>query len=130
MMSAVHGTEQLASWTGRIVRIGSLYSEAPLVPRRRIVHPSSARHRRDHAHVSKLFGRALERVALEDNEVGELARHEAAAPALGSFEPGWADARRVNGLFHGDALLRMPGRPVVGRPEDSGRDPCARTDLP
>src|SRR6187431_3043785 len=98
MMSAVHATEQLASWTGRIVRMRSLYSEAPLVPRRRVVHPSSARHRRDHAHVPKLPGWALERVAVEDDEVGELARHEAAAPALGPFEPGGGDARRADGL--------------------------------
>src|SRR4029079_15459436 len=112
MMSAVQATEQLASWTGRIVRMRSLYSEAPLVPRRRVVHPPSARHRRDQGHVLKLLARARDRIAVEDDEAGELAGPEAASPALGSFEPGRGDARCVDGLFHRHALLRMPGRPV------------------
>src|SRR3954453_20445605 len=129
MMSAVQATEQLASWTGRIVRMRSLYLEVSLVPRRRVVHPPSARHRRDNPHVPKILGRAPEWVAVKDDEVSELTRHEAAAPAFRSLEPGRGDARCVDGLFHRDALLRMPGRLVVDRAEDSGRDPRERVEL-
>src|SRR4051794_29788928 len=129
MMSAVQATEQLASWTARIVRMRSLYSEASLVPRRRVVHPPSAGHRRDNAHVPKAVGRALEWVVVQDDKVCELTGYEAATPAFRSLEPGRGDARRMDGLFHRDALFRMPGRPVVDRAEDSGRDPCERVEL-
>src|SRR5215217_5223016 len=129
MMSAVQATEQLASWTGRIVRMRSLYSEPSLVPWGRVVHPPSARHRRNNAHVPKALGRALEWVAVQDDKICELARYEAAAPAFCSLEPGRGDARCVDGLFYRDSLLWMPCRPVVDRAEDSGRDPCERVEL-
>src|SRR6187401_3599401 len=76
MMSAVQATEQLASWTGRIVRMCSLYSEADIVPRRRVVHPPSTGHGRDHVDLGKLLRCAFEGVPVEDDQVGELAGNE------------------------------------------------------
>src|SRR6185437_14902773 len=70
MMSVVQATEKLASWTGRIVCMCSLYSEAALVPRRRVVHPPSADHGRNYCDIGKLLRRAFEGVAVEDDQVG------------------------------------------------------------
>src|SRR6188474_1455921 len=116
MMSAVQATEQLASWTARIVRMRSLYSDGLLAPWRRVVNPSSADHRRDHADLGKLFRRAVEGSAVEHDEIGELAGNEAASPPLGALEPGGGDARGVHGFVDGDPLFGMPARPLVNRP--------------
>ncbi len=52
------------------------------VPGRRVVRPAPADHRRDDVHASQLFGLERERVAVDDHEVGEIAREEAAATPL------------------------------------------------
>jgi hypothetical protein len=46
---------------------------ARLVPGRRAENPVSTQHRRDDADLAELFERAVERVAIEDDEVGEIA---------------------------------------------------------
>src|SRR5262245_30893928 len=96
-----------------MVRMGSLYSPVRLVPGRRVVHPVSADHRGHDRHLWKLLRGALEGIAIEDDEVGQLARNELSASALGSFEPGRCHAGRLDGLFDGDPLLGVPGWAVV-----------------
>src|SRR4029078_7900374 len=115
---AVQATEQLASWTGRIVRMCSLYSEAALVPRRRVVDPPSADHGRHHGDRGKLHRRAFEGVAVQDDQVGELAGNEPPAHSLGPFEPGRRQAGGVDGSPRDEPLLGMRGGPVVDSAEN------------
>src|SRR5207244_1232379 len=69
------------------------------VPGRRVIHPAAAEHRRDDVHVAELLRLALERVAVEHDEVGEEAGQELAAPALVAREPRGIDGRRFEGLL-------------------------------
>src|SRR4029453_19047684 len=123
MMSAVHRTEQLASCTGLIVRMYLIVLGALLVPGRRAENPPPAQHRGDDADLTELLGRAVERVAVENDQIGEIAREELAAPALVPREPGGRDAGGVEGLLHGHALISLPRRALVPRPEDPPAEP-------
>src|SRR5215204_5463375 len=85
MISAQAATEQVASWTGFIVRVVTAWIVLPAadsVPRGRVVQPAAAHQRRDDLELAQLFRRAGDRVAVEHDEVGEHARQEAAAAAL------------------------------------------------
>ena len=65
-----------------------------LGPGRRVVHPAPADHRRDDlTSASSSAGR--HRVAVEHDEVGQVAGEQLAAAALVAGEPGRGDARRV-----------------------------------
>ena len=87
------------------------------------MHPPPADHRGDHLDFGELFRLAREGVAVEDDEVGQLARNEPAAAPLGSLQPGGRDAGRAHGFLDSDPLLGVPGRPLVDRPENRGGYP-------
>src|SRR3954470_24185108 len=127
--SAVQATEQLASWTGRIVRMRSLYPAGFLVPGRRVVHPAPADHRGDDGRLAELSRRAFERVAVEDDEVGEPAGDELPSPPLRALEPGRGHAGGVESLLDADCLLGMPSGPVVDGAEDARSDPREGIEL-
>ena len=57
------------------------------VPGRRVVHPAAADHRRDDLDLAQLLRLDRERVAVEDDEVGEQAREQASSAALVAGEP-------------------------------------------
>src|SRR5207253_168294 len=82
-------------------------------PGRRVVRPGAAEHRRHDLHLGKLPGLARERVAVEHDEVGEVAGDELAAAPFVSAEPGRRDRRRVQGLLDAQRLLRVPGLALV-----------------
>src|SRR6266571_3009078 len=63
------------------------------VPGRRVVHPATTEHRRHDLHRRQLLRIELERITVEDDEVGEVAGEELAAPPFLAFEPGRIDAR-------------------------------------
>ena len=77
------------------------------------MHPAAAEHRGHHAHVAELIGRAVERVAVEHDEVGQVPGEDLPAAALVTREPGGSHAGRVEGLLDGHRLLGMPGLAVV-----------------
>src|SRR5207244_404816 len=93
------------------------------IPGRWVVDPAAAEHGGDDAHLGELVGGNRERVAVEHDQVGEVAGGELAAAALVAGEPRGREDRRRERLLDGDALLRVPGRPVVERPADAGADP-------
>ena len=74
MMSAVQATAHSSSWTARIVRICALYRRVSSVPGRRVVHPAAADHRGHDLDLAELLDGAVERVAVEHDEVGEGGR--------------------------------------------------------
>src|SRR5207253_2312280 len=71
----------------------------------------------------------LEGVAVEDDEIGEVAGEELAAPVLVAGEPRRRAAGRVERLLERQGLLGVPGGPVVGRAQDAGADPGPRVEL-
>ena len=93
------------------------------------MHPAAADHRGDDLDLAELPRRALERVAVEHDEVGEVAGEELAAPALVAGEPGGGDAGRVQGLLDGDRLLGVPGLALVEGASDAGPDAEERVEL-
>src|SRR5262245_45444101 len=80
----------------------------PVVPRGRFGDPAAAEHGRDDLHLLELAGLAGDRVAVEDDEVGEEARHEPAAPALVAREPRGRHGGRMQRLLDVERLLRAP----------------------
>src|SRR5580765_5485047 len=60
---------------------------ANLQPGRRVVNPAAADHRRHDLDLGQLLRLEGERVAVEDDEIGQIAGHEAAATALVAREP-------------------------------------------
>src|SRR5439155_2306365 len=95
-----------------------------LVPRGWVMDPAAADQRRHDLRLE-----VFDRIAVEDDEVGEVARDQLAAAALVSCQPGWIDRRRFEGLLDGQALLGMPRVAVVDRPADSGADAGERVEL-
>src|SRR5437763_3118005 len=82
------------------------------IPRRRVVDPAAAEHRRDDLHLAELLRLlASERVAVEDDEVGEVAGDELPTASLVACEPCRCERRRLERLLQGHCLLGMPGRP-------------------
>ena len=98
-------------------------------PTAAVVDPAAADHGRDDLDRLQLVGRGLERIAGENDEVGEIARKELPAPALVAGQPGRVDDARNERLFDRQALLGMPGRPLVDRPSHAGADPRERIQL-
>ena len=62
------------------------------------MHPVTAEHRRDDANVGQRFRLDVERVAVEDDEVGEVPGQELAAAMLVAREPRRIDGRRLKRL--------------------------------
>src|SRR5206468_1488679 len=91
--------------------------------------PRAAEHRRHDLYVGELPGLAGERVAIEDDQVGEVAGHELAAAALVPAEPGRRDGRRVQRLLDGQRLLGVPRLALVERAVDAGADAEQRIEL-
>src|SRR5438309_2771659 len=77
----------------------------------RVVNPAAADHRGDDLNAHEV----LERVAVEDDEVREIAGQELAPPALVAGEPRRRDAGRVQRLLERDSLLGPPRRALVER---------------
>ena len=63
------------------------------------MRPASADHRRHDLDGLELVGRAEERIAGEDDEIGEEAGEELAATALVACEPGGGDGGGDDGLL-------------------------------
>src|SRR5690349_21035756 len=78
-----------------------------ILPRRRVVCPASPEHRRDDIHVCNVI--RLVRIAVEDDEVGEVARDQLPAAMLVAREPCGIHGRGHKGLVQCQALLRVPG---------------------
>ena len=93
------------------------------------MRPAAADHRRDDLEVAQLLRLDRERVAVEDDEVGEQAGNQPSAPALVAGEERRCDARRVQRLLDRQRLLGTPGRPLVDRPQHPGGDPGDRVEL-
>jgi hypothetical protein len=106
-----------------------LYSADFLIPGRGPENPAPTEHRGHDMHLGQLLGPALEGVAIEDDEVGQVSRQELPAPALVAGEPGGRDTRGVEGLLDGDRLLRMPRIAFVERAQDTGADPEEGVEL-
>ena len=68
------------------------------------MHPPSADHRRDDLHLAQLIGRDRDRVAVEHDEVGEVAREQLAAAPLVAREPRRRDGACVQRLLDGGAV--------------------------
>jgi hypothetical protein len=99
------------------------------LPGGRVVHPASPDHRRDDLHVAQLVGRARDRVAVENDEIGEPPRDEGAPAPLVTREERGADGRRGERLLDGERLLGPPGLAPVERPQDPGADARERVEL-
>jgi hypothetical protein len=66
------------------------------------VHPAAAEHRRDDLHLAELLRLgALERVAVEDDQVGREPGHELPATALVARQPRGCEDRRLERLLAG-----------------------------
>src|SRR5262245_19876899 len=91
--------------------------------------PAAAEHGGDDLDLREVFEIAVEGVAVEDDEVGEVAGQELAASSLGALEPGRVDARRVQGLLDAQRLLGVPGEAAVVRAEHAGADAGERVEL-
>src|SRR5919201_2332654 len=90
--------------------------ERESIPRRWVMHPAAPEHRRHDLDLAELFRLlAREGIPVEDDEVGEEARHELAAAPLVARQPGRCERRRFERLLEGHRLLGMPGRPFVDR---------------
>ena len=76
------------------------------------MHPPSADHRRDDADLRELVGK---RVAVEDDEIGELPWNQPPAATLVAGEPGGRDGRSDERVLDGNGLLGVPGLAVVER---------------
>ena len=73
------------------------------------MRPAPAEHRRDDLDLWELFGGELERVPVEDDQVGEETGDELAAAALVPRKPGGSDRRRLERLVERQRLFRVPG---------------------
>src|SRR3990170_2647323 len=93
-----------------------------LVPWGRVVHPAPPHHGGDDPDLGELLRRAGDGVAVEDDEVGEVARDEPPAPVLVACEPGGVDRAGGKRLLDRDSLFRMPGGPLVESAKDAGSD--------
>ena len=93
------------------------------------MHPAAGDHRCDDLDRLELLGRAHERVAREYDEIGEVAGEQLAAATLVTREPRGIDAGRDERLLDRQALLGMPRRAVVDRPEHPGANPGERIEL-
>ena len=94
-------------------------SAAGSVPGRRVMDPAAPDHRRDHLDVAQLLGLDRERVAVEHDEIGEVAGEELAAPALVVREPGRARRRSR-------AAPARPSAPAPAARPDARRSSGAR----
>src|SRR6476620_2058089 len=83
------------------------------------MHPAAAEHRGDDANVRQRFRLDVERVAVEDDEVGEVAGQELAAAMLVAREPGGVDGGRLESFAEGESLLGMPGVAAVDRAQNA-----------
>src|SRR5947207_1715313 len=81
--------------------------------RRCAVNPLAADHRRDDADRVELVRRAVQRVAVEDDEVGEQPRAQATATLLVAGEPSGRDGAREQRLLDRERLLGTPRGPLV-----------------
>src|SRR5438093_10519716 len=79
-----------------------------IFPRRRIVCPATTEHRRDDVDFRELLGLELEGVAVEDDEVGEIAGQELAAAVLVPREPRGIDRCCHERLVERQPLFGMP----------------------
>src|SRR5436309_12418258 len=95
---------------------------AILIPGRRIMDPTAAEHRGDDAQLRQLAGLHVERISVEDDEVGGVAGEKLPAPALVARQPRGIDARSDERLLQPHALLRMPRRPLVDRAQHACAD--------
>src|SRR3989440_3584079 len=99
------------------------------VPGRRIVHPGAPEHGRDDLYFGQLLGRARDRVAIDDDQVGVVARKQLAAAPLVAGEPGRIDRRGLQRLLDREGLFGVPRRPLVERAQDSRADAGERVEL-
>ena len=72
------------------------------------MHPAAPDHRRDDLDVRKHGGGDRERVAVEDDQVGEVAGEELPAATLVVGLPGGLDRCRGEGLLDRNALILPP----------------------
>ena len=86
------------------------------------MHPAAAEHRRDYVELRELLVLELEGVAIEDDEIGEIAGQKLSATVLVAREPRGIDRRRLERLVERKPLLRMPRPAVVDRPQNAGAD--------
>ena len=93
------------------------------VPRRRVVHPAAADHRRDDLHLAQLLRLAGERVAVEDDEVGEAARERACRGARSSCE---SQAGATHVACSACSSVRPAGPRASGRGRRRRRRPTGR----
>src|SRR5262245_12207611 len=84
-----------------------------------MVNPTAADHRGHDLDRLQLVRSAVERVAREDDEVGEVAGEKLPAAALVPGQPRRVDDRRDEGLLDGQALFRVPRGALVDRAEHS-----------
>src|SRR6476659_3713303 len=127
MISAHAATaHEVDSWTGFMVRIAFRIVVKLLIPRRWAVHPAAPEHRRDHVELRELLVLELEGIAIEDDEIGEIAGQKLSATVLIAREPRRIDRCRLERLVERKALLGMPRPAVVDRPQNTGADPSPR----
>ena len=96
-----------AAPTDRVRRPGP----ALLIPGRRVVDPAAADHRRDHFDLRSSSEVDRQRVAVEHDEVGEVAGEQLPAAALVAREPRRGEDRRLERLLDG----RPPARDATRR---------------
>ena len=87
------------------------------------MHPAAADHRRDDPHLRELVHGTGHRIAVEHDEVCELAGDQLAASPLVAREPGRVDRARDQRLVDGERLLEMPACPPVQGALDAGAEP-------
>ena len=80
-------------------------------------------------YVGQFLGRNGDRIAVEHDQIGEIAGHEPPPAVLVAGEPGGGHGRRLERLLRGDGLLGMPGGPVVERAQDAGANAHERVEL-
>ena len=115
--------------TSDTFRIGVTRRTLTSVPRRRVVRPSPAAHRRHHRELAQLLGLARERIAVENDQVGEVAGHELAASPFVAGEPGRIHGGRLQRLLDRERLLGMPRGTVVLCSQHAGPEPRERIEL-
>ena len=100
-----------------------------LVPGWSAVDPAAADHRRDDLDVAQLVHRDRDRVAVEDDEIGEVAGQQLPPPSLVARQPRRGDRRGVERLLERQRLVRQPRATVVDRAQDPRPDSRERVEL-